>query len=119
MNELRTFYQKRADEQQAKLKRFESKLLTSSLIRGLVFIATGLICYYSYPSTTPILIGLAIGIALFLFLISRHTDLKHLKSKAKALLSINERELEILDRNFSSLESGDEFVRTDTTLPWI
>ena len=113
MKDLRSYYQIRVEEKRQEVKSLESKLVVSGLIRALVFLLTGLAYYYFYPASTPLLISLVIGIAIFLFLISRHTDLKYSKSKTKALRDINLRELEVLDRDFSNLKTGAEFTLTD------
>ncbi len=113
MIDLKEYYSSRVDEQKHELKELETKLIFSSLIRGIIFLGTAFACYYFYPSSAPLLTSLAIGVTLFLILISRHTDLKYSKAKTKALLDLNIRELEVMGRDFSGLEDGVEFTRTD------
>ncbi|MDT0688101.1 MutS-related protein [Autumnicola psychrophila] len=101
-------HQKSIHEQQ--LAVLSKKLLFSSLIRLLVFLA---ICYGIYfffgnvNAIVPVIIG---GIVIFLFLVSRHSDIKEKSDKQKELIRINETEIDILKtRNFQDLPSGSEY----------
>ncbi|MDT0690033.1 DNA mismatch repair protein MutS [Salegentibacter sp. F188] len=101
-------HQKSIHEQQ--LAVLSKKLLFSSLIRLLVFLA---ICYGIYfffgnvNVLVPVIIG---GIVIFLFLVSRHSDIKEKSDKQKELIKINETEIDILKtRNFQDLPSGSEY----------
>ena len=86
------------------------KLILSSSLRLIVFLAICFAVYFFFKNAT-ILVPLVIGlIAIFIYLISRHTDLKKEREKIKALIDLNEQELKILKtRNFSDLPDGKEF----------
>ncbi|MEM7381891.1 MAG: DNA mismatch repair protein MutS, partial [Bacteroidota bacterium] len=55
----------------------------------------------------PLLVG---SLILFIYLVSRHADLRYLKDKWQKLLQINRLEIEVLQRNFHQLPDGAEFV---------
>lgn len=49
------------------------------------------------------------AIVLFVFLVSRHSDLQYKRDRLKALLKINATEIEVLNRKFHHLPDGKEF----------
>ncbi|MCB0374001.1 MAG: DNA mismatch repair protein MutS, partial [Muricauda sp.] len=53
------------------------------------------------------------GIALFLWLVTRYTNLKSEKGYLERLIKINETELSVLDRKFHHLPDGKEFLKQD------
>ena len=110
MTEPIHFYEQQKSEYSQKSKQIGGKLVLSSVLRLLVFLG---ICFsfYFFFSNTKILIPLVIGlIALFIFLISRHSDLKKEKARIIELINLNILELKILkDRDFSQQPQGNEF----------
>ena len=64
--------------------------------------------YYFGEFRIAAVIALA-GIVIFLFLVSRHTDLKYERDKIKELVNLNDLELKILNRDFQGLPMGKEF----------
>jgi len=50
-----------------------------------------------------------IGIAIFLFLVSKHTDLQHKKNKIQSLININETEIKVLNNDKTELDLGNEY----------
>jgi len=109
MKNLIAFYQERTNVHKDSLYIIKRKLLRSSTFRLLVFC---LICagIYFFHSNTKLLVAIILGgIALFLFLVTRHSKLQYKKNKLLALLQINETEINVLNRNFQSLPNGLEF----------
>lgn len=109
MQDLFTFYQNRIEEQKDGLIVIRRKLLRSSTLRLVVFC---LICagIYFFFGNTKVLIAIVIGgIALFLYLVTRHGVLRHKLNKLLALLQINETEVKVLNRDFHALADGSEF----------
>ncbi|MGY5848806.1 MutS-related protein [Salegentibacter sp. F14] len=110
MKQVLEFYIGQKQTHQFKLNQLSRKLLFSSLLRLLVFLIISFSIYYFFGNMNvlvPLVIG---GIALFLFLVSRHSDLKDKADKEKELIWINEMEIEILKtRNFQDLPEGTEF----------
>ncbi|PKD21107.1 DNA mismatch repair protein MutS [Salegentibacter salinarum] len=110
MNKPLEFYTKQKEIHQLELSKLSKKLMVSSLIRLLIFLAICFAIYYFFGNMNvivPVIIG---GIALFLFLVSRHSDLKDKSDKQKEIIKLNELEIDILKtRNFQDLPSGSEF----------
>jgi hypothetical protein len=50
-----------------------------------------------------------ITLVLFLFLVSRHTDLQYRSAKLQALIAICETEVKVLNRDFQGLPEGNEY----------
>ncbi|MGK0428075.1 MAG: hypothetical protein ACJAUR_002192, partial [Ulvibacter sp.] len=85
------------------------KLRTSGVIR-LIF--AGLLIfgiYYFYTITEVVIPLIVVGIMVFIFLVSKHSDLDRRRSKLKALIEINETEINALSGNSESLAAGREF----------
>lgn len=114
MTEAEDFYSSRQAKYSQLKKQITKKLAFSSTLRLIVFLALCGAIYFFFGNIN-ILLPLGIGlIALFIFLISRHTDLKKEREKLKALIEINELELKILKtRDFSDLPDGKKFDPED------
>ncbi|MCG9971652.1 MutS-related protein [Christiangramia crocea] len=104
------FYTNRKSNYTQVRRQLSKKLVFSSFFRLLVFLAICFAVYFFFGNAT-ILIPLGIVlIAVFIFLISRHTDLKKERAKTEALIDLNEQELKILETgDFSMLPEGKEF----------
>jgi len=109
MQDLASFYQNQIDKHTAALAHVKQQLGGSSVIRLLVFALTGLSMYLLFGNTKLVLGTLLLGIILFLFLVSRHTNLKYKRDKLLALKRINETEKKVLQRDFHQLPDGTEF----------
>ncbi len=110
MNNPLEFYKKQKGIHQQELSKISKKLMVSSFIRLLIFLAICFAIYYFFGNMNvivPVIIG---GIAIFLFLVSRHSDLKDKSDKQKEIIRLNELEIDILKtRNFQDLPDGSEF----------
>ncbi|MFT7628475.1 MAG: ABC-type multidrug transport system fused ATPase/permease subunit, partial [Ulvibacter sp.] len=85
------------------------KLRTSGVIR-LIFAGLLIFGIYYFFSITEVVIPLiVVGIIVFIFLVSKHSDLDRRRSKLKALISINETEINVLNGNLEGLATGREF----------
>ena len=109
MQDLFAFYQNRIDVHKDALYIIRKQLLRSSSLRLLVFVVTCAGIYFFYGNTKLLVALILGGIALFLFLVTRHGALQYKKNKLLALLHINETEVDVLNRNFHSLPDGSEF----------
>lgn len=109
MNDPRSFYNSQIQKYSSHLSKASQKLAFSSLLRLAVFFAMAFLIYQFWGNSSVITAVFVIGIALFIFLVSRHSDLRYERDKFRELIDINKTELEVLDRNFLSLPSGEEF----------
>ena len=109
MNDPRSFYNSQIEKYSTHLSKAARKLAFSSLLRILVFLAMAFLVYHYFGNSSIITAVLLIGIVLFIFLVSRHSDLKYERDKFRELIKISENELEVLDRKFLHLPDGSEF----------
>ncbi|MEP3207900.1 MAG: DNA mismatch repair protein MutS [Maribacter sp.] len=109
MQDLASFYQNQIKKHTDALGQVRKLLAASSTIRLLVFIITAFAIYVLFDNTKMVLAVTVIGIVLFLFLVSRHTDLQYRRDTLLALIRINETEVKVLNRDFHQLSTGNEF----------
>ncbi len=109
MHDLGSFYKNKIEKATVALKKVKKQLSTSSTIRLITFLLLAFLIYIFFGNTKLVLGIILAGIVLFLFLVSRHTDLLYKKDKLAAILKINTTELEILDRKFDQRPAGNRF----------
>ncbi|QXP72063.1 DNA mismatch repair protein MutS [Polaribacter sp. R2A056_3_33] len=86
------------------------KSVNLSVFRFAVFLATCFLVYLTFGSYPDVFIIAFLGILLFGFLVVKQVGLQRKRAIVKAKININNTELEVLNRNFHHLESGEEFV---------
>lgn len=80
------------------------------MLRLLIFLALCALIYFFYDQVQVVIPAVVACLALFIFLISRHSGLKREKDKMDALISINETEIHVLETgDFLNLPDGKEF----------
>ncbi len=109
MQDLTSFYTDEIKKYEAELSRINKLLFASSMIRLAVFCVAGLGIYLAFGNTKWMLAIIVLAIVLFLFLVSRHSDLQYKRDRLKALIQINETEVKVLQRDFHDLPEGDTF----------
>ena len=103
------FYKSQLEAHQSKARDIFKKLSLFSLLRLSVFVLTAVGVYFTF-NQWQIAAGIAIfGIAIFLFLLSKYTDLKSERARFKRLVKINEEEIAISSGDFHNREDGSEF----------
>ena len=104
------FYQSEKNIFEKEFSSLKKKLATSSTLRLFVFLGTSLGVYFFFNNNI-VAMGIAIiGIAVFLYLVVKHTDLQKKRDLTKALISINEVEIKVLNRDYFDLDEGKEFI---------
>ncbi len=109
MQDLYSFYKSQIEKHSMQLSLVKKRLFVSSMARLAVFCLAVFGVYMVLGSTKMVLAIVLGAIVIFLFLVSRHTDLQYQRDKLKALLKINGIEIKVLDRNFHELPEGNEF----------
>lgn len=109
MQDLISYYQDQIEAHSTTLSDVRKQLAGSSTLRLVVFITTIFFSYLFFENTKLVLGIAVIGIGIFLFLVSRHTNLQYKRDKLMALKTINETEIQVLNRNFHGLPEGNEF----------
>ncbi len=104
------FYTSEKQNFELELNSLKKKLATFSALRLLVFlgIVTGI--YFFFGNIEWVLIVLLIGISLFLYLVSKYSDLQGKRDLVKKLIQINKTEIAALKGDYFSLDEGKEFI---------
>ncbi|GGI56098.1 MutS-related protein [Winogradskyella haliclonae] len=103
------FYKNQLENHQAKARDLFKTLSLYSLLRLTVFVVTTIGIYFTFEQW-QLATGIAIfGIAIFLFLLSKYTDLKSERARYKRLVKINEEEIAIASGDFHKREDGSKF----------
>ncbi|WP_178986562.1 MutS-related protein [Winogradskyella helgolandensis] len=109
MQNPNSFYKEHLEANQVASKRIFKQLSLYSILRLSVFVLTGIGIYFTYQNW-QIAVGIGVvGMASFLFLLSRYTDLKSKRNLHKRLIAINEDELKIEKGDFHERLDGEEF----------
>ncbi len=102
-------YQDELLRHQTEAQRIKKTLSRLSILRLAIFVFMCLGIYWALPIyRAAFFIGIG-SIALFLFLLRKHIDLKDQKKLSEALSQINETELKILSGDFFDQPSGEAF----------
>ncbi|WP_424495168.1 MutS-related protein [Salinimicrobium sp. GXAS 041] len=103
------FYNSQIKKYQTYLEKASRKLSFSSLARLLIFLALAWAVYNFFGNLTVLVPVLIVGIGIFVFLVSKHSDLRYERDKYRKLIKINQTEIAVLNRNFHDLPTGEEF----------
>lgn len=109
MNTALSYYKKHLEAYQFEVQKLYKKMTALSLYRLLVFAiaAFGVYWFFSMWKIAAV-IGI-VGIAVFVKLLSKHTDVKRQRDFNKALVSINEDEIKIDSGDFHDRNEGLKF----------
>jgi len=110
MNNLQEFYTTKVNGFEKQIEALNKQLFTFSILRLLIFLGTIVAIYFAFVDAKYVIGVLCVGIPLFLYLVSKYTNLKHQKSKLEALKEINAVELQVLNRDYSNLPNGKEYA---------
>ncbi|WP_298419361.1 DNA mismatch repair protein MutS [uncultured Kordia sp.] len=105
-----TFYTEQKAKFEAALKIQKRKLNQSSILRLLVFLSIAFAIYLLFGQWHYIVLAAVVGMAIFLFLVFRHSDLVYQSNKLKALIQYNQLEIDVINGDLSKLPTGEEFL---------
>lgn len=109
MNLPIAFYQEQSQQHQVQADALNNKMRVLSAIRLLVFLAT---VYGIYLTLGDWQISIAIGVfglACFLFILVKYTNIKHKRNLERAIVKINNEEINIIINGFFDRADGAEF----------
>jgi len=109
MNNPSQFYNEQLQIHKKSLEAIKRQLNTSSLLRLLVFLILAFGIYLAFGQPQLIVAISILGVAIFLFLVTRHGKLQYKRDLIKKCIAINEIELKVLTRDFHELPSGEKF----------
>lgn len=93
-------------------EQFQKQYNQWAVFRAILFVAVaaiGYFCYEFYDFAYTLLV-LIIGIALFLFSVTKHLKIKYLRDKNRTLSTLNEDEIHRLENRFTRTETGEAFA---------
>ncbi len=109
MDNPTTYYQKQLDIYQSQASALYKRMTLLSTLRLLVFLLIIFGVYMTYTNW-QLAIGIGVlGLVIFIYLLSKHTDVKSERQLKLALADINTAELEIGKGNFHGRDSGIQF----------
>jgi len=109
MQEPLLFYQEQIQEHTLAKAKIKKQLMLLSMLRLAIFLSAVLGMYFLWEITQWVMAIAVVGVATYLFLLSKHTNVKHKKNTLEALLAINKIEVAVQNRDFYTLPDGDEF----------
>lgn len=109
MNNPIEFYRQEITTHSEDLQNLKSKLAFSSIIRLLVFLLACFGIYFFFGNAKIIIAIVVIAIAVFVYLVTKHSKIQYERDLKKALIAQNEVELEVLNRVFHHLPSGEKY----------
>ncbi|AZQ42872.1 MutS-related protein [Nonlabens ponticola] len=108
MENIINSYKSRINTHEAEVSTITKQLRLSSLVRLVIFVIAIAVVYFLWLQWLYVAIVFIATIALFLFLVSRHEDLKQKRAYHQQVVEINERELRVLNREYNDLPDGAE-----------
>ena len=110
MQNPHTFYSRQLLDHQSSVKELKKQLLRLSMLRLAIFLFTIIGIYFSYKNwQTATIIGI-VGTAIFLYLLSKYTDIKRQRDLQKSLVLINENEIKIASGDFHDRFDGKQYL---------
>jgi len=110
MEDLKGFYESQRNRHQQEHQKVKKRLALLATLRLSVFVAFWLAIYLFWGATV-LLLTLPVLVVLFLYLVTRFSNVKRYKKYLERLIAINTTELEILDRRYQDLPDGKEFLQ--------
>ena len=104
------FYTTEKSNFEQKSTKLKKELALSGTIRLFVFLIIIFGLYFFFGNAPAMIIIGVLGFILFLYLVSRHTDLQHKRDLINKLIQINTTEIKVLHDEYLNLDDGAEFV---------
>ena len=110
MREPIQFYTEEKGKLEIEYTTLKKKILQTSIVRLITFLIVCVSMYAIIYGETKAVFVTVLGLILFIFFIVKYVNLQRKKELISAKLKINTTEIEVLNRNFHSLETGEEFI---------
>ena len=108
MNHLK-YYHNHLEKYQTEAKNLYKKMTGLSTLRLFIFLVTGFGIYFFFSQwQIAVLIGV-FGVVIFIYLLSKYTDIKKRREFNKALVVINNDEIKIASGDFHDRDEGLQF----------
>jgi len=103
------FYKLQIEIHTEALQKLKRKLSVSSTIRLVVFLLACFGVYFFFGNAKVVFAIIVLAIAIFIYLVTKHSALQYERDIQKALIAQNETELHVLNRTFHHLPSGEKY----------
>lgn len=104
------YYKKRLYELKKESKGLQKKLVNLATIRFVTFLTTAIGVYLTFGNINAVLLVSFLGIGVFVSLVFRYLNVKRNKAIVDEKIRINSTEIAVLQRKFTHLPSGKEFL---------
>lgn len=109
MNNPSSFYKLQIEIHSEELQKIKQKLAVSSTIRLVIFLLACAGVYFFFGNAKIVIAIIVLAIATFIYLVSKHSGLQYERDLKKKLIEQNETELDVLNRIFHHLPSGEKY----------
>ncbi len=103
------FYKQQIKIHSEALQILKRKLAVFSTIRLIVFLLACFGVYFFFGNAKIVIPIIVLGITVFIYLVTKHSALQYQRDLKKALITQNETELQVLERAFHHLPSGEKY----------
>lgn len=103
------YYKNHLEKYQLEVKGLGKQMAVLSMLRLLVFVITVWAVYLLFSNGKIALLAALLGILVFVFLLTRYTDVKRKRALKKALVKINEKEIKIASGDYLENDQGLQF----------
>ncbi|WP_422089911.1 MutS-related protein [Tenacibaculum ovolyticum] len=107
------FYKEEINSLNSELINLKRQLRTTSILRLLTFLSISLSIYLAITNSNLFFGASFLLIVLFVYLITKHTQLQQQKRLTDAKLAINKTEIDVLKGKYTHLDSGKEFINPE------
>ena len=104
------FYKEEINSLNSELINLKRQLRATSILRLLTFLSISLSIYFAITNSNLFFGASFLLIVLFVYLITKHTQLQQQKRLTDAKLTINKTEVDVLEGRYSHLDNGKEFI---------
>lgn len=104
-----TYYHNHLEKYKASVKRLYKQMATLSVLRLFVFVLAGFGIYFFFNNWQIAVSIAVVALVVFLYLLSRYTNIKRQRDFNKALVTINEDEIKIMKGDFHDRDTGLDF----------
>ena len=104
-----SYYKQHLKSYKSEAEKLYKRMTTLSMLRLIVFVVTGFGIYIMFHNWQIALFIAAVGIVVFAYLLSKHTDVKIQRNFNNELVEINEEEIKIASGDFHDRNKGLQF----------
>ena len=112
MKNPKSYYEKQLTNRTKQLKKKKNELTIISILRFVIFIKI-IVLGYTLRNNSFLIPSVLIGISLFIILILKYIKVKNKKNILQEIISINSKEIEVLEGKFDSLKKGEKHINPE------